>query len=118
MPTAVLCLSLSHVRLFVTPWTVARQDPLFIGFSRPEYWSGLSFPPPGDLPNPEIKPRPPTLQANSLPSKPSGKSMNTGIGSLFLLQGIFLTQESNTGLLNCRQILYHLSHRGSPIVLD
>ena len=47
---------LSHVRLFVTPWTVARQAHLSIGFSRQEYWSGLPFPSPGDLPNPGIEP--------------------------------------------------------------
>ena len=57
--------------LFVTPWTVAHQSLLSIGFSRQEYWSGHSF-----------------------------------------LQEIFLTQGSNLGLLNCRQILYHLSHQG------
>jgi len=47
---------LSHVQLFGTPWTVASQIPLSMGFSRQEYWSGLPFPPPGDLPHPEIKP--------------------------------------------------------------
>ena len=47
----------SRVQLFVTPWTVAHQGPLFMGFSRQEYWSGLSFPPPGDLLDPSIKPR-------------------------------------------------------------
>ena len=46
--------SLSHVQLFVTPWTVAYQAPLSMGFSRQEYWSGLPFPSPGDLPNPDI----------------------------------------------------------------
>ena len=50
---------LSHVQLFVTPWTVAHQAPLSMGFSRQEYWSGLPFPSPGDLPNPEIEPRSP-----------------------------------------------------------
>ena len=53
--------SLSRVRLFVTPWTVAYQVPPSMGFSRQEYWSGLTFPSPGDLPNPEIEPRSPTL---------------------------------------------------------
>ena len=48
--------SLSHVRLFVTPWTVAYQAPLSMGFSRQQYWSGLPFPSPGDLPNPGIEP--------------------------------------------------------------
>ena len=47
---------LSYARLFVTPWTVASQAPLSMGFSRQEYWSGLPFPSPGDLPNPRIKP--------------------------------------------------------------
>ena len=49
------------VGLFVTPWTVAYQAPLSIGFSRQEYWSGLPFPSTGDLPNPGIEPRSPTL---------------------------------------------------------
>ena len=53
--------SLSHVRLFATPWTVAHQAPPSMGFSRQEYWGGLPFPSPGDLPHPGIKPRSPTL---------------------------------------------------------
>ena len=52
-----------------TPWTVARKAPLFLGFSRQEYWSGLLFPCPGDLPNPEIEPGSPALQADSLPTE-------------------------------------------------
>ena len=48
--------SVSHVHLFVTPWTVVRQAPLSVEFSRQEYWSGLPFPYPGHLPDPEIKP--------------------------------------------------------------
>ena len=56
--------SLSHVRLFVTPWTVAYQAPPSMGFSRQEYWSGLPFPSPRDLPNPGIKPGSPALQAD------------------------------------------------------
>ena len=62
--------SLSRVRLFVTPWTIAHQAPLSMGFSRQEYWSGLPLPSPRDFP----------------------------------------TQESNPGLLHCRQTLYRLSH--------
>ena len=60
---------LSLVRLFVTPWTVARQVPLSMGFIRQEYWSGLPFPPPRDLLNPGIEPLPWLLhwQADSLP---------------------------------------------------
>ena len=65
--------SLSHVQLFATPWTIAHQAPQSMEFSRQEYWSGLPFPSPGDLPNPEIKPGSPTLQSNSLQSKPPGK---------------------------------------------
>ena len=53
----------------------------------------LVFPPPGGLPNPEIEPRSPALQVDSLPAEPQGKPKNTGVGSLSLLQGIFLTQE-------------------------
>ena len=65
--------SLSRLRLFVTPWTVAQQAPPSLGFSRPEYWSGLLFPSPGDLPDPGIEPRSPVLQADALTSEPPGK---------------------------------------------
>ena len=64
---------LSHVRLFVTPWTVADQAPPSMGFSRQEYWSGLPFPSPGDLPEPGIEPRSPAFQAEALTSEPSQK---------------------------------------------
>ena len=53
--------SLSHVQLFVTPWTIAYQDPLSMGFSKQEYWSGLPFPSPGDPPTPGIEPGSPAL---------------------------------------------------------
>ena len=66
--------SLSRVRLFATPWTVAYQAPPSLGFSTQEYWNGLPFPSPGDLPNPGIEPGSPVLQADALPSKPPGKS--------------------------------------------
>ena len=65
--------SLSHVLLFATPWTVAYQALLSVGFSRQEYWRGLLFPSPGDFPNPEIEPRSPALWADALPSEPPGK---------------------------------------------
>ena len=65
--------SLSRVRLFVTPWTVAHQAPLSMEFSRQEYWSELPFPSPGDLPDPGIKPMSPALQADALPSEPPWK---------------------------------------------
>ena len=70
-----------------------------------------------DLPNPGIKPRSPALQEDSLPSEPPGKPKNTGVGSLSILQGIFLTQELNRSLLHCRRILYQLSYQGSPLLL-
>ena len=63
--------------------------------------------------NPGIEPRSPTLQADfCLPAEPQEKPKNTGVGSLSLLQGIFPTQESNQGLLHCRQIFYQLSYQG------
>ena len=64
---------LSHVRLFATPWTVGHQAPPSMGFSRQEYWSGLPFPSPGDLPDPGIEPGSPALQADALTSEPPGK---------------------------------------------
>ena len=102
--------------ILCTPWTVVRQAPLSMGFSRQEYWSGLPCPPPGDLPNPGIEPRSLALQTDSLPSELTRKPKNTGVGSLYLPQGIFLTQESNRGLPHCRQILYQLRYQGSPCI--
>ena len=67
--------SLSHVRLFATPWTVAHQVPPPMGFSRQEYWSGLPFPSPGDLPDPGIESRSPALQADALTSEPPGQKV-------------------------------------------
>ena len=64
------CAMLSHVRLFVTLWTVAHQAPMPMEFSRQEYWSGLLFPPPRNLPETRIEPGSPALQANSLQSNP------------------------------------------------
>ena len=65
--------SLSHVWLFLTPCTVACQASPSTGFSRQEYWSGLMFPSPGNLPDPGMEPESPALQADSLPSEPLGK---------------------------------------------
>ena len=74
---------LSPVQLFETPWTVAHQVPPSMGFSRQEYWSGLPFPSPGDLPKPGMEPRSPTLQAEALTSEPLRKPTNAE-GSLKL----------------------------------
>ena len=68
-------LSRSVVSDSAAPWTVACQVPISMGFSRQEYWSGLPLPPPGDLPDPGTESRSPSLQADSLPSEPPGKSM-------------------------------------------
>ena len=78
--------SLGHVRFFATPWTVAHQAPPSMGFSRPEYWSGLLFPSPGDLPDPGVEPRSPALPADALTSEPPGKVVdNLDTSSLFKL---------------------------------
>ena len=73
---AQLCLTLCN------PWTVAHPAPPSMEFSRQEYWSGLPFPSPGDLPDPGIEPRSPTFQADALTSVPPGKPLNTRIQSL------------------------------------
>ena len=121
-PTSLLC-----------PWR----------FSRKEYWSGLPFPSPGNLPDPGIKPVSPflhwqvdslllshqeeseshsvmsdSLQPHGLDSPWESSGQNTGVGSLSLCQGIFPTQGSNPGLPHCRQIVYQLSQKGSPRILE
>ena len=68
--------SLSHVRLFATPWTVAQQAPPPMEFSRQEYRSGLPFPSPGDLPEPGTEPGSPALEADALASEPPGKPIH------------------------------------------
>ena len=68
-----MCAKFLHVQLFVTLWTVTRQAPLSMRFFRQEYWSGLPFPSPGDLPDPGIEPMSPALQADSLLSEQPGK---------------------------------------------
>ena len=76
--------SLSHVQLFVTPWTVALEVPLSMRFPRQEYWSGLPFPSPGDLPDPGIKLASSVsavLQVDSLPAELSGKPILNAIFS-------------------------------------
>ena len=128
---------LSRARLLVTPWTAAYQAPPSMGFSRQEYWNGVPLPSPMDYTvhgilqarilvweafpffrgssQPRIKPMFPALQADSLPTEPQGKPKNTVVGGLSLIQGIFPTQESNPGLLHCRQILYQLSYQFSSV---
>ena len=81
-----VCMLLNHVWLFSTPWIVACQALLSMGFFRQEYWSGLPFPSPGNLPNPGMEPGSHALQADSLLSKPPGGSMLHNIDHLFLLK--------------------------------
>ena len=146
----------SCVPLFVTPWIVACQAALSMGFSRQEDWRGLMCSSLGTTqgPNPRLL-RPPPALAGSSPLVPLGSPTgsaarshslkeesescpavsnslqphglhspgnspghNTGMGSLFLLQGIFPTQGLNPGLPHYRQILYQLSHQGSPRILE
>ena len=97
--------------LIAIPWTVAHQAPLSMDFSNPEYWSGQLFPSPGNLLNPGIEPRSPTLKGDSVLSEPPGKPKDTGVGRLSHLQQIFPTQESYQSLLHCRQILCQLSYQ-------
>ena len=70
---------LSRVQLFATPWTIAHQAPPSMGFSRPEYWSGLPFPSPGDLPDPGIEPGSPASQADALLSEPRSEPMGDSL---------------------------------------
>ena len=70
--------SLSHIRLFATPWTIAYQAPPSMRFPRQEYWSGLPFPSPGDLPDPGIEPETPAFQADALISEPPGNKQYSG----------------------------------------
>ena len=97
--------SLSHVWLFVTPWTLQP-----VGFSRPEYWSGEPLPSPGDLPNPGMEPRSAALQVDFLPAKIQGNSsvctnyiafhffQGCGENSLFVDQGLTQLQSGVSGM--------------------
>ena len=80
--------SLSRVRLFVTPWTAARQVPLSMGFFRQEYWSGLPFPSPEDLPNPGIELGSPAFKADCLPCELQGSPNLTFMKSQFKLYNL------------------------------
>ena len=86
---------LSHVQLFVTPWTVACQAPLSMELSRQEYCSGLPFPSPGDLSNPEVELRSPALQVDYLLSQSPEKSC------VYMYISIFVGQNGFRNLLLC-----------------
>ena len=109
--------SLNCVWLFATPLNIACQTPLSMGILQARTLEWVACLHPGDLPNTGTELRSPTLQADSLPSETPGKPKNTGVGSLFLLQGTFPTQELHWGLLHYRRILYQLSYQGNPYIL-
>ena len=83
---------LSHVRLFATPWTVAHQAPLSVGFFRWEHWGGLPFPSPGDLPEPEIEPESPVLASRFFTNSATWEAlvfMYQGVKSQIIMYRIF-----------------------------
>ena len=87
----------------MTPQAVASQAPLFVGFSRQEHWSGQPFPSPGDFPDPGVEPRPPALQADSLPSEPrrealGGKPSTSQLGECLRAWKIPATEKQGPGL--------------------
>ena len=98
MKVKVKVKSLNRVRLFATLWTVAHQAPLSMGFSRQEYWSGLPFPSPGDLPDPGIEPRFPALQADPLPSEPSKDGCYNEIYMVIIKVSFLWLQYTKTSL--------------------
>ena len=104
-----VCLFVQSSPILCEPMDCSLQAPLSTGILQARITEWLPCLPPGDLPNPGIEPRSPALQADYLPTEPSGKPKNTGVGRLSLLLRIFPTQESNWCLLHCRWILYQLS---------
>jgi len=82
----VVVQSLSRVQLFATPWTIAHQAPLSMGFSRQEYWSGLPFPSAGDLPGPGIEPASPALAGGFLTTEPPGKPLDQFYARVIYIQ--------------------------------
>ena len=89
---------LSGVRLFATPWIVAYQAPLSMVFSRQEYWSGLPFPSPGDLPNAGMETRSPTVQADPLPSEPPGSTKTWDISKCQAVEAYMSYWDKEKGL--------------------
>ena len=102
---------LSRVWLFATPWTIACQDPLSVGFSRQEYWSGLPFPTLGDLPDPGIKPA--FLTSPALAGRFFTTGKPTHLSTEFHFQKLVLEQ-MNLGLQHMWEMFWKGSRNGSP----
>ena len=98
----------SHVWLFAILWTVAYQASPSMGFSRQEYRSGLPFPSPGDLPDPGIEPRSPSLWADALPSEPPGKPkvISNKLTSYFISTVFFIQRWQNFEVLENRYFIW------------
>ena len=110
--------SLSHIRLSATPWTVAYQAPPLMGFSRQEYWSGLPFPSPGDLPDPGIEPRSPALEADALTSEPPGKPIQEGVPkSILTVQVWWVVEWKPSGLPDGLLHLHWMWWQGLQVLL-
>ena len=92
--------SFSRIQLFATPWTVAYQAPPSMEFSRQEYWSGLPFLSPGDLPNPGFEPRSPALQADTLLSKPPRKPSKVVVDASVWVESAAVFQTTSPMLQN------------------
>ena len=104
----------SCVQLFATPWTVAPQTPLSKGIFPARMLEWIAMYSCRGSSQPRDQTQVCLIEGGFFTSEPPRKPKNTGVGSLSLCQGNFLTQESNQGLLHCRQILYQLSYQGSP----
>ena len=100
--------SLSGVRLFATPWTVAYQASPSMGFSRQDYWSGLPFPSPGDLPNQGIEPGSPALEAGTLTSEPPGKWTKFIVNMCWMQSNAFSVTIKMTIRVLCALVLSHV----------
>ena len=110
----------SHVQFFATPWTVILQAPLSMGFSRQEYWSGLSFQTPGHLPHPGIKPMSPALQADSSPLNHQESPILLQISFLFFVL-FFLRRRKKAVLFSYKALLYprHLIiHKRQTVIYE
>ena len=112
---AVLCLVAQLCPTLCNSMDCSPSGSSVLGDSHARILEWVVMPSSKGIPNPGIKPGSPALQVDSLPIESPGKPPNTGVGSLPLFQGFFPTQESNQGLLHCRQILYQLRYQGPQI---